>query len=300
MLAVGWLAACAARPAGSNTFRVALMADTHLIDSYYTGPENTPLDTDSILHSVERLQKARDTINRIQPPVERIFVAGDIIHDYGSSDRAFYDQNRTVFDIAHEIFGGFTAPVYLGFGNHDYSLNQMSRTMTEELFRTKLGVPAPYYAVDYKGWRFLHLNCFQGATMDPASPEYSDEFGSFGRTQLDWMDQELAAGLPTVLIFHIPLPFLKVGELPDIDFFSVLDKHVSNVKMIIAGHWHLWFDLGDSTGAPHMVIASTRYDEASFAIADLTTDTHELTFVHPELWHMQEHETDTWPQSELK
>ena len=291
--------ACASKPT-STTFRVAMLADTHLIDSYYVGPENSALDTESILHSVERLGKTQQIVNRIQPPVEQVFVAGDIIHDYGSNERPFYDQNRTVFDIAHELFSGFQMPVYLGFGNHDYSVPQISFAMTEELFKTKLGVPAPYYAVDYKGWRFLHLNCFKGATQDPTSPMASREYGSFGRTQLDWMDTELSDGLPAVLIFHIPLPFIQMNEFPDIDFFKVLDKHVKDVKMIVAGHWHLWFDLGDSSGAPHMVIAATRYDENSFAIAELTTDTHEFTWVHNDLWHEMEHGADTWPAGELK
>jgi hypothetical protein len=294
--------ACGTSAKPSTTFRIGFMADTHLIDAYYVGPENTPLDTDSVMHSDERLLKARDTINRITPAVERVFVAGDIIHDYASTDLAFYDNHQTVFDLAHNLFAGFNAPVYLGFGNHDYDATQIPRTSTEQLFKAKLGVPAPYYAVDYKGWRFLHLNCFQGYTQDPTNPQYSqqNEYGSFGRTQLEWMDSELAAGLPTVLIFHIPLPFLQVNEFPDVDFFKVLDAHVANVKEIIAGHWHLWFDLGDSSGAPHMVIASTRYDEGSFGVADLTTDTHTFTWVHQELWHMQEHETSPWPASELK
>ena len=103
-----------------------------------------------------------------------------------------------------------------------------------------------------------------------------------------------------MLLFHIPVPFLKQDELPDIGFASVIAKHPGVVKMIIAGHMHLWFDMGDFEGAPHMAIAATRYDENAFAIADLTTDTHEFKFVHQELWHMQGHGAEPWPSSELK
>jgi hypothetical protein len=289
-------------PPEPTSFRIALLADTHIIDDYYVGPENGPLDTESILHSVERLQKTQKIVNRIQPAVEQVFVAGDVIHDYGSTERAFYDSHRTVFDIAGELFRGFSAPVHIGFGNHDYDPKIIPRAMTEELFKTKLGVPAPYYAVDHKGWRFLHLNCFQGYTWDPENPKFDSEsdYGSFGRTQLEWMESQLAEGKPTVLIFHIPLPFLKKDELPDLDFFRVLNRHTANVKMIVAGHWHLWFDLGETSGAPHMVVASTRYDENSFAIAELTTDTHQFRFVNSRLWHMMEHETDPWPAAELQ
>jgi hypothetical protein len=59
---------------------------------------------------------------------------------------------------------------------------------------------------------------------------------------------------------------------------------------------HLWCDLDAGYSTPHDGIASTRYDENSFAIADLTTDTQTFSFVHPELWHDLQHDTDPWPQ----
>ena len=130
------LFACSEKPSSapeSTTFRIALLADTHIIDDYYVGPENGPLDTESILHSVERLQRTQKLVNRITPAVEQVFVAGDIIHDYGSTERSFYDSHRTVFDIAHELFSGFAAPVHIGFGNHDYDPKIIPRTMTEEV-----------------------------------------------------------------------------------------------------------------------------------------------------------------------
>jgi hypothetical protein len=95
-------------------------------------------------------------------------------------------------------------------------------------------------------------------------------------------------------VFHIPLPFIQKNEFPDIDLFTVISKHADTIRQVIAGHWHLWFDLGDTSGAPHMVVASTRYDEDSFAIVELTTDTHEFHWVGQELWKMQDHYTDPW------
>ena len=45
------LPALAAPTAG---FRFAVIADSHIIDKFYTGPESNAEDTESILHSTER------------------------------------------------------------------------------------------------------------------------------------------------------------------------------------------------------------------------------------------------------
>jgi hypothetical protein len=285
-----------------NTFRVAFISDTHIIDQFYVGPEGTPLDTESLFHSAERLQLARQTINHIVPPVEQLFVTGDIDHWVDSPDPAFYEEHVTNLDIAHGLFAGFSMPVHLGFGNHDYDPPTISRAASEALYEKKLGIPAPYYSVDYRGWRFIHLNCFEGGTWEPGSPYFGqrNSLGSFGETQLNWMDSQLSGGLPTVLMFHIPMPFLQTNELPGLDFFTVLAKHADTVKMVVAGHLHLWLDLGNTYGPPHVAIASTRYDENAIAVADLTSDTHTFQWVHQELWHLDEHGADPWPADELK
>lgn len=293
------LVGCTSQPqATPRSFRVAFLSDTHLIDSYYMGPENSPIDTESILHSEERLKKTQQLVNAVTPAVEQVFVSGDVIHDYGSTERAFYDSHRTVFDIGHEIFGGFSAPVHVGFGNHDYDPPRIPKALTEDLFKAKLGAPGPYYVVDYKGWRFIHLNCFHGETWDETSPKFGQdsEYGNFGRTQLEWLDTQLSEGKPSILMFHIPIPFIQQHEYEDIDLTTVLARHQDTVKMVVAGHWHMWLDLSGMAGAPHQLISSTRYDENAFAIADLTTDTHELSWLHQELWHVQDFKTDPWPR----
>src|SRR3954468_22305339 len=81
--------------ADPNRFYFAIIADTHIIDEFYKGPEGSPEDTESILHSGERLTGARDAINGLQPAMDRVFVVGDYFHDYPSTDLDFYFQNKT-------------------------------------------------------------------------------------------------------------------------------------------------------------------------------------------------------------
>src|SRR5215471_12178594 len=82
---------CLAAPP-SNTFRFAMIADSHIIDSMYTGPESNAEDTESILHSAERLTSARDVLNALKPAAERVFLVGDYFHNYPSEDVDFYFQ----------------------------------------------------------------------------------------------------------------------------------------------------------------------------------------------------------------
>ena len=74
-------------------------------------------------------------------------------------------------------------PVHVGFGNHDYAVPQVSREASHELFRRKLGVQ-PYYAVDHRGWKFIHVNNFLGTTWQAGHADYRKQVGSLGETQL--------------------------------------------------------------------------------------------------------------------
>ena len=113
--------------ADASKFYVAIIADTHIIDEFYRGPESNPEDTESMFKARERLIAARDTINALQPAMEQVFLVGDYFHDYPSTDLDFYFQHTTRIDHAKELTSAFHAPVHVGFGNHDYAVPKVSR-----------------------------------------------------------------------------------------------------------------------------------------------------------------------------
>ena len=49
----------------SGKFYFAIVADTHIVDSFYTGPESNPEDTESIFKTTERLEAARGVISSL-------------------------------------------------------------------------------------------------------------------------------------------------------------------------------------------------------------------------------------------
>lgn len=258
-----------ARP-GSDTFYIGVIADTHIIDSYYRGPEGNPLDTESILKTSERLTAARDRLNSLTPALDRVFLVGDFFHDYPSTDLDFYFKNTTRIDHAKALTDGFRMPVHVGFGNHDYAVPNVSREASHELFRRKLAAQ-PFYAVDHRGWKFVHVNNFLGDTWRYGHQNYNKSIGSLGEEQLTWLDAQLAERKPTVVFVHFPLQSVTANEYRDLGLHTLLRRHASTVQRVISGHRHRWIDAGTEYGPPHLVIAATRYDADAYLILEIDT-----------------------------
>ena len=255
------------------SFRFAVVADTHIIDEFYVpGSENGFEDNDSILHTKDRLIAARETINAAHPvdgkAVEQVFLVGDCFHNYPSADPDFYYKHKTRIDIARELLDGFSMPVHVGFGNHDYDgKSEVSREMSHRLFKEKLRTD-PFYAVDYKGFRFVHLNNFLGDTWAPGKPSASRQMGSLGETQLQWAEAQFAARRPTIVFVHYPLWYVAPTEVKDFGLHPLLRKYQDSIRIVIAGHYHKWIDFAHTYGPQHTVMAATRYDRNAFMLFD--------------------------------
>ncbi|MDP2054263.1 MAG: metallophosphoesterase [Acidobacteriota bacterium] len=260
-----------------NAFYIGVIADSHVIDQYYKGPESNPEDSESIFKTSERLAAAREVLNNLRPALDKVFLVGDYFHDYPSSDLDFYFKNTTRIDHAVALTDGFRMPVHVGFGNHDYSVPNVSRESSHELFRRKLGVK-PYYAVDHKGWKFIHLNNFLGTTWQAGHAAYRKQRGSLGEEQLLWLEAQLAERRPTMIFVHYPLSVIEPTEVADLGLHPLLKRHAATVQRVISGHWHRWVDAGREFGPPHLVIAATRYDEDAYLIVeiDAKAGTHRL------------------------
>ncbi len=267
---------CLAAPA-PNTFRFAIIADSHIIDPFYKGPEGSPEDTESIFQAATRLTSARDVLNALQPAPEKVFLVGDYFHNYPSTDIDFYFQNETRLDLAKKITDKFRMPVHVGFGNHDYDVPRFSREASHELFRRKFNLK-PYYSIEHKGWKFVHLNNFLGATWTPGDPAFNKQLGSLGEEQLNWFEAELRERKPTFVFVHFPLTIVKPAERADYGLHSLVKRYRENIQLIVSGHWHRWFEFGRSFGPQHLVMAATRYDPNAYLIVDVDTKamTHQL------------------------
>jgi hypothetical protein len=269
-------------------FYFAVIADTHIIDSYYKGPENSPEDTESMFHTSERLISARDLINSLDPPIEQVFLVGDYFHDYPSADFDFYFKNKTRLDHAKEITDGFRMPVYVGFGNHDYDVPRVSRDFSHELFSAKFHLK-PYYAVEHKGWKFIHLNNALGDTWKPGSAVYDLDTGSFGEDQLNWFEAQLREHKPTFVFTHFPLWLCAPTEIADYGLHSILRQYTDTIQLVVTGHWHKWIDFAHTFGPQHYVIAATRYDANAYMLVEVDAKMQTWRFINANLVEWSTH-----------
>ncbi len=280
-----------AEEATPDFFNIVFLADTHIIDEFYEGPEGSPLDTETIFKTTENLENARDQIHDLDLKIEAGFVAGDVFHNYPSDDYEFFQNNTTRIDNAKSLLGSFNFPMYPGMGNHDYDIPDIPREMTNRLMREKFGLE-PYYYVDIHGFRFISLNNFLGDTMDPDSPEYNGSSGSFGNEQLFWLADLLDDGLPTFIYLHFPLALVKTDEGGEQTLENILMTYKDNIKMVIAGHVHMWMDFGDSLGPKHWTISSTRYDKDAYLLIECDTKTGNFKMLNKDCINFIDAETD--------
>ncbi len=257
--------------AAPHTFYIALVADPHIIDSFYKpGSENGVEDNESILVTTPRLTAARDLINSLDPAIEQVFLIGDYFHNYPSPDYDFYFQNTTRLDNAKAITDGFKMPVHLGFGNHDYDVRNISREMSHRLFAAKFKAQ-PYSSLDYKGFRFIHLNNFLGSTQDRTAADFNPGIGSLGEEQLHWFEAQLEQRRPTFVFIHYPLIQDQATEFADYGLLSLLRKHRETIQLVVSGHMHKWIDFAHTYGPQHYVMAATRYDPNAYMLLEIDT-----------------------------
>jgi hypothetical protein len=281
------------RDASDRYFYFAVIADSHIIDGFYRGPENSPEDTESMFHTSERLTAARDLINSLDPPIEKVFLIGDYFHDYPSADYNFYFTHQTRLDNARHITDGFRMPFHPAFGNHDYDVPRVPREMSHDLFRAKFGVQ-PWYAVDYKGYKFVLLNNAIGDTWKPGSSTYNLEIGSFGEAQLNWFEAQMQERKPTFVFTHFPLWACAPTEVKDYGLHPLLRRYQDTIQLVVTGHWHKWIDFAHTFGPQHYVMAATRYDPNAYMLMEVDTQRQTWRFMNADLVEWSTHYSKPW------
>jgi UDP-2,3-diacylglucosamine pyrophosphatase LpxH len=280
--------------ASPDKFYIALVADSHIIDNFYVkGSENGVEDNESILLTTPRLTSARDLINSLDPAIEQVFLIGDYFHNYPSTDYDFYFKNTTRLDNAKAITDVFKMPVHLGFGNHDYDVRHVPREMTHRLLKAKFNAE-PYSVVDYKGYKFIHLNNFLGSTQDRTSPDFNPSIGSLGEEQLHWFEAQLQQHKPTFVFIHYPLIQDRLVEFADYGLQPLLKKYQGNIQVVVSGHVHKWMDYGHLYGPQHYTMAATRYDPNAYMLVEVDTKRASWRFMNIDLVQWDSHYSKPW------
>ena len=186
------------------------------------------------IHTAPKLKRAIEHIKSSGVKPAFFAISGDIIQD------AEDDAYEHVKEILSEL-DDFDVPVLLTLGNHD------NREAFQRVFLGETDVD--------ESRRYYHSHIFNGVKVILLdSRETGKVHGTFDDEQMDWLKTELAAGEPTILIFHHP---------PIVNAYAMLDDHIlahdsieklanaiegQNVIGILNGHIHF-----DSAGSFHGV-----------------------------------------------
>ena len=161
--------------------------------------------------------------------------------------------------------------MHIGFGNHDYDVRRVSREMSHRLFEAKFKTK-PYSVLDYKGYKFIHLNNFLGSTQDHTAAGFQSECRlSTGEEQLHWFEAQLQQHKPTFVFIHYPLDQDAPTEFGEYGLHPLLVKYQETIQLVVSGHKHKWIDYGRKYGPQHYVMAATRYDPNAYMLMEVDT-----------------------------
>jgi len=182
-----------------------------------------------------KLQTAIDHIKKSGVKPAFFAISGDIIQD---AEDSAYEHVKELLTGLDE----FNVPVLMAMGNHD------NRVAFQRVFLNDENPDEQrrhYESHVFNGFKVIILD----------SRESGQVYGTFDDAQMAWLKEELAEGLPSILIFHHP---------PVITPYAMLDNHLllpdsiekladaiagHNVFGILNGHIH-FNNLGSFNGVP--------------------------------------------------
>ena len=160
--------------------------------------------------------------------------------------------------------------------------------MSHRLFKAKFNTD-PYWVLDYKGYKFVHLNNFLGSTQDNKAADFNPNTGSLGEEQLQWLEAQLSQQKPTFVFIHYPLISVQDVEVRDFGLHPMLRKYRENIQLVVAGHVHKWNDFAHTYGPQHYIMAATRYDPNAYMLLEVDPERSTWRFLNADLVEWSTH-----------
>lgn len=174
----------------------------------------------------------------LTPPPEFVAITGDLL-DTLYVPRETGEGSRV--DALLDLLDNSPVPVELVAGNHDFYADDFPTfTLTDDprgreaFIEETYGIP-PYRSEELGGVQFIYLESMNGELWNNSA----GLTGSLGQNQLQWLDEVLSNGTPSVVFLHHP-PSLILEIEGGLTLESVVAAHVENVLAVFAGHLHLW------------------------------------------------------------
>ena len=180
--------------------------------------------------------------------LSHVLLSGDIADAVWASEPPDDPADNFIAESA-AILDELSVPYFPVAGNHEYNFISSHRADTpEEVEQVRqLWWDAfqreTYTAFTHRGFRFVGLDNFRGRVMN-------ENGHYFEGAQLDWLEQQLAEPMPTVLYFHyaietdhyVPWTVNHSNVIPkdEARVFEIIAAHQDEIRVILVGHGHLW------------------------------------------------------------
>jgi 3',5'-cyclic AMP phosphodiesterase CpdA len=229
----------------ARSFRFVQFGDTH-----FGAPATLPLAA-----SPEGYPKAMRQVQAMDDPPDFILHTGDIITDaFWATPESALEQWTLYRQIMQKHC---QIPIRYTLGNHDVNFDwgwgdETTRYPGKGLALEQLGLEAPYYSFDHKGWHFIVLDNTQRGGYNGFTHHLDEQ-------QYTWLERDLAAtrgSMPTVISSHAPILTVTCFFCPsnkqhpdglvipndwvhtDVERLHKLFRQYPNVKLCLSGHFH--------------------------------------------------------------
>ena len=214
-------------PQGS--LRVCFFTDAHLPGPHTHEHDRGGSISNAELHYQERIRRAFDKANALNPAV--YIFGGDNVFavDQGNSEenaKAQFERWQTV--VKEKV----SVPYYSLIGNHDIWHGPTPKAMALEAY----GMPHRYYAWKMGGWKFIMLDVFGGdGKLDVNSEQSNWLIGELEKQE----DRE-----PVCVVTHAPLAGMTAqhvgGSVGGVGFdYRVFFYKHPQIRLALSGHQHM-------------------------------------------------------------
>ena len=215
---------------------------------------DTHVDGEGLTRANDLLAESVAATNTLDPPPDVVLVTGDLVDivpaDVAESGRASW------LGRFQSLMNGLEVPWLAVAGNHEYYSAEHPYHMADDpavvdaYLESILGWP-PYHAHDVHGVRLILLHTLNGPLWNVGE----GLSGALSVTQLAWLREQLAGGLPSLVFMHHP-PDGILAEPDDDSLRAVVRDHPGVVKGIFSGHVHRFLE-AEFEGVPSYTVAST-------------------------------------------
>ena len=210
------------------SFLFAVLSDTHLMVN-----EDEPRNAMFV--------EAGQLFSTMDPAPAFVVSTGDNIEDlFCLPSHTAEDAELPILTLYRSLIEAhYAMPFYAVLGNHDnryfdtFAGNEDAWRAWIRAFEGTETLPAPYYAVDHGGFRFLMLAC-----TDEATDHDSNDRCTIGDEQLAWLEAQLAEGLPSVLFWHHTMVPPEQLDASSHVLFHTIAAHEDTVRAVFTGHRH--------------------------------------------------------------